>query len=67
MKIIKLPVQSRKKAEVFNAFSSSVFSNVKKQFGGYYGASHRGLKNKSEKDWNWNPGTTSTDFEKQLL
>lgn len=51
MKRIKLPMQSTKKAEVFNAFSASVFSNVKKQFGGYYGASHRRLKNKSEKDW----------------
>lgn len=48
------------------AFSASVFSNVKKQFGGYYGTGHR-FKNKSEKVWKRNPGTTSTGLEKQLL
>lgn len=42
MKRVELPVQSTKKAEVFNTFSASAFSNVKKQFGGYYGTSHEG-------------------------
>lgn len=46
------------------AFSASVFDSAKKQFGNYYGTSHR-FKNKSEV-WNRNPGTTSTGLEKQF-